>query len=849
MANCWSRMLSLTLGISLFSPFAVLCRANWTEVGASVGTTSGMGYQLVPDVKGGVVAVWKETSGLSTIKGQRIDRAGNLQWPSPAEFQVSGFNSWAACEDGQNGFVAVLDGSGSAALMAQRFDANGKRAWGPAGKTLMYAGAACPAIKGLARMTNGQYVLLYTQLRSAYIQLYAIRLDSTGQAIGDPAGTTVTTSANSKYDIWMGRAPQGDVYIFWMENDGTNAWTGQRYNASGAPVWPKTRVLNPGYATGTNLDIKVDAAGHIYSVFQNGMEIFANRIDPEGTTPWAQAVSLAPADANNKTNPQAGFFPDGALLGSFCDRAGIPISSTTVIQRVEPDGTRAWGSSGRAVDVNPGANSIPELAPAGAYVWQFWSANLGNASIYAKRIFPDGTVQTVALDSLKAYYSGGMGGMATTFTTNGVFTLGYERSENMYSPRFFYVLPWRVATNLSPLTVPANTYYNGETDQPVLNVQVSAVVEDQLNAIKVVNSRSAVSPADIRRCSLWRQSAAGAFDPAQAVCIDRLQTLPDGVTYVNSAAYQPVTVAAGDQLFVTADVAQTLTPGRFCQFSLPAGGISWDSQNQLPTTAFTNAKSQYLTQLYNLKCDATGLLAGRRTPGEKSVKVYQLAFSNASNSDCNLKELRLNAQDGLGRPLGVFPWVSAWRVNGQPVQASGSPIAGDLTLSFASPVLIPVFGQSALAVEMDLAENLPAGTLQLVIGAQGFLDPTGQTIAVDRSNGTFPITSGVVKIVLPDAASSLSVYPNPAVLSRAPANIGVYLENTSTVDVGIYTLDGSLVRQLAKGEQHPRGQTAWQWDGVNDAGRRVVSGVYGMRMSIVQDGRTRVLTKKIAVAR
>jgi hypothetical protein len=83
----------------------------------------------------------------------------------------------------------------------------------------------------------------------------------------------------------------------------------------------------------------------------------------------------------------------------------------------------------------------------------------------------------------------------------------------------------------------------------------------------------------------------------------------------------------------------------------------------------------------------------------------------------------------------------------------------------------------------------------------------------------------------------LTSYPNP---SDDLTTIQYYTANLTEVSLGIYDIQGKLVRQLIVGEQK-EGEQFIIWDGKNDSGNSVASGVYISRLKVGD----RIVTNKI----
>ncbi len=90
-------------------------------------------------------------------------------------------------------------------------------------------------------------------------------------------------------------------------------------------------------------------------------------------------------------------------------------------------------------------------------------------------------------------------------------------------------------------------------------------------------------------------------------------------------------------------------------------------------------------------------------------------------------------------------------------------------------------------------------------------------------------TTTPVPPVQPGNLSSLGQnYPNPFNPTTA---IPYAIVRPGRVTLSIYLVDGSLVRRLVDKDKPP-GQYQTEWNGRNDSGTRVSSGVYFCRLSV-----------------
>ena len=111
--------------------------------------------------------------------------------------------------------------------------------------------------------------------------------------------------------------------------------------------------------------------------------------------------------------------------------------------------------------------------------------------------------------------------------------------------------------------------------------------------------------------------------------------------------------------------------------------------------------------------------------------------------------------------------------------------------------------------------------------------PMAELNAVSRQGTPLLWNSDPTAVLEQSFAGSVSSYPNPFNPRNSVAKIGYYLVADSDLEVKIFTLMGELVwskeiqatASLGSAGLHT-GQTALEWNAVNDAGSEIRSGVY-----------------------
>ena len=150
-----------------------------------------------------------------------------------------------------------------------------------------------------------------------------------------------------------------------------------------------------------------------------------------------------------------------------------------------------------------------------------------------------------------------------------------------------------------------------------------------------------------------------------------------------------------------------------------------------------------------------------------------------------------------------------------------------LGVNFNGEEIVPGTGP---IVEMvfDVAADAPIGDLavsisQLIVAAEG-----GVPLPSNGGDGVFALTTSTDdQAALPTAFELSQNYPNPF---NPTTMIEYSVPEAAEVQVGIYNLLGQQVRTLASGEHQPGFYSAL-WNGLDENGIRVESGVYIYRMS------------------
>jgi hypothetical protein len=240
--------------------------------------------------------------------------------------------------------------------------------------------------------------------------------------------------------------------------------------------------------------------------------------------------------------------------------------------------------------------------------------------------------------------------------------------------------------------------------------------------------------------------------------------------------------------------------------------------------------------------------------GQTGVEVFTFNLSVQTGTHTILVDsLALNAQDqsGVGVALdSAFQYLileGPSSVLPQPVTLNTSNSALT-TATFSSPISVVTGSSLPLTLLADIQPAATAKTVLLSLGQNGIAanDVTSGTTVVSTSFGDstgFPMNSNLMLFETSDVASTYGNYPNPFHPETGNTTIEFNLANPTAYSLVIYDILGKRVKTFqSNGPQ--TGLQQLSWDGKNDAGVMVLSGIYFGQLNA---GGT--YTLKIAVAK
>ncbi len=356
-ADVIRRLVSRAARAALLAAFLLpaVSEAAWTPGGVPLSRAAGeqSNPRVVPDGAGGAIVTWMDKrSGNFDIYAQRVS--------------ASGLPLWAA--DG----VPV--------------------ATGPAAQRLPF----------VASDGAGGAVITWRDDRNGNLDLFAQRIDPSGQPLWAANGVPVCVESGQQQDTEIVAHGDGSVVIFWRDwrVGGAARLFAQRLNAAGQPMWTVNGVQIASAPHQYYVSIQPAGDGsYLLSWFDwrnANFDVFAQRLNANGTLAWTTngvIVCTAPGDQvlPRMTSDGAG----GSIITWYDARTG---GYDIYAQRITGAGAVAsgWPANGVAVCTAPNDQFEPVVVPDGANgAIVTWYDNRSTVGVYAHHILGSGVMDPV----------------------------------------------------------------------------------------------------------------------------------------------------------------------------------------------------------------------------------------------------------------------------------------------------------------------------------------------------------------------------------------------------------------------------------------------------------------------
>ena len=311
------------------------------------------------DHGGIVVAWQDRRSGTYAAYAQRLNGAGVIQWAANGIQVCANpgdqIEPQIAADGLAGGIIAWTDyragGAGAPDVYAQRIlAATGGRAWAAAGVPVCVQPNMQWNVQIARDTAHGATIVWQDRRVSANDQVYAQRLDSNGNGAWAPAGLLLSILPGPQYYPKVSSDQQGGAVVVWQGNALGIDYDiyAQRLNASGQMLWGaggSAICTASGQQYYPQVAVDPGSALFVWQDRRSGthFDIYGQRLSLDGTARWGLnggAVSLSTAD---QTFPQLSTDNHQGIIASWADYRSLSGNTDVYAMRVGSNGKPAGG--------------------------------------------------------------------------------------------------------------------------------------------------------------------------------------------------------------------------------------------------------------------------------------------------------------------------------------------------------------------------------------------------------------------------------------------------------------------------------------------------------------------------
>jgi len=240
--------------------------------------------------------------------------------------------------------------------------------------------------------------------------------------------------------------------------------------------------------------------------------------------------------------------------------------------------------------------------------------------------------------------------------------------------------------------------------------------------------------------------------------------------------------------------------------------------------------------------------------GQESVNGLKIIFKNENNIDMAVTGITITVKDRDGNQINADGVMSKMCIQNT---------AGDVTFAYIIPgqssrvyfdlssaypqLLAPAFSQMRFVVSFDASSDASTPFMMELENPGDVLTDQPAAIQADAGDYFGNMKSTVVSIQEPKLTEdTYHNFPNPFNPDIEVTHIEYYLETPATVTIRVFNLEGKPVRTVMENVSKSGGlHYEDTWDGLNDKGKKVTSGVY---ICVLEVNSVKFM-KKIAVLR
>ncbi len=340
--------------------------SNWLADGLDICTTSYDNEypEIISDGIGGAIIVWEDyrLGPDGDIYAQRINSSGERYWinngiPIKSDFLIGQYDP-KLISDGAGGAIITWWGWGGSDwdIYAQRINASGDLQWTADG-VLISSATGDQFYPQICPDGYGGAIIAWNDLRGSDRDIYAQRINASGDLYWDNNGTKICTYVEDQDYFDLCSDGDGGAIIAWEDERGSyEDIYAQRINKTGDCIWDDngTAICNTDYGQ-YNPKIISDAIGGAIIAWEDtriflNRDIYAQRINKTGDIYWDKngtVICNAPDKQEYIDIITDG--ANGAILAWEDSRDEASSNIDLYIQRINSSGDGQWDANGIAI--------------------------------------------------------------------------------------------------------------------------------------------------------------------------------------------------------------------------------------------------------------------------------------------------------------------------------------------------------------------------------------------------------------------------------------------------------------------------------------------------------------------
>lgn len=442
--------------------------------------------RIVSDTKKGAIISWvdhRNSTYSADIFAQRLDKNGIAQWTANGKSVCSDTARQAAvalCESGTGGAIMVWQDwrSGDRDIYAQKVDSTGNMLWTSNGVAVCAKSTHQQNPKIVSDGSGGAIIVWEDSISGSW-DIYAQHVNSAGVNQWTAGGVIICNAIDNQINPKIISDGSGGAIIAWQDKRNTVEYHifSQRINSAGAVQWTANGVMICSMGGGqTNPKIEMDGSGGAYLFWQDKRtgtyDVYGQRLNSAGALQWtSNGVAICTASGAQSAIDVTTDLVNGAIVSWKDARTAV---YQIFANMISPAGVIQWTTNGIALGNGINPNMVGDHSGGAIITWQDSTA-ASNWNVYSQRLDAAGNKLWGSSPLPIATALGGQSSPKNVSTGDGGSIYCWQDKRNTVDLDIF---AHHIAANgtfsgiqeISGVTASSECYPNPFTDQAVIHI-------------------------------------------------------------------------------------------------------------------------------------------------------------------------------------------------------------------------------------------------------------------------------------------------------------------------------------------------------------------------------------------